>query len=609
MVSACQNDTYTLTQTTDTHKIDDIDTLINDSQDNGVINLDNEYTLQSNETLKINKSVTINGDANKTIIDGNNYSLYLDTIDKEKIDISEHIIIMPLDNDLKNNGKHIVFNNITFKNIKLHTWHEMEFNDCDFIDSTFTSHELNNRFNNCIFNNSMMELTVLKGYYHEKVPAISSEIMNCQFFESEIKTKSKYSPYYITIVGGDFFRIYDNANMLNCNLSKSKVSIDNIIINITQCIFNNTNITGHSNSINISDSEFTNQKIDLTICKTIYEGSKFNNSNIKLSASYFSMGTQTSMKNCSLNNTNIKISPCFRSRPSTINLIDSETENSIIDSTDAVVTIKNSILNKTEMLLFFTALRINDTLIFNNDTLNNTIKTKLSEVKNVWINNTSTNMTINYQIKTDYQISNTYFVNNTGKYRLTGEDISKNTLYNFTLIRQDVYYINDELIFELKDLDNNPVVSEEIYIEINNNYPIPSVKTDENGIAKYKLNEIGNLEIEDYYYSYGLEFRSLHHALTLNIFSNPIVDDLKISKVDFKTNIYSTIDSYLKLKLISKSHDSILNTKIIIKITGKKTKKIFRLTAKMMVKTILIYRPNYLQEHIKSKSLFQTLIL
>lgn len=46
MVSACQNDTYTLTQTTDTHKIDDIDTLINDSQDNGVINLDNE-TLSS----------------------------------------------------------------------------------------------------------------------------------------------------------------------------------------------------------------------------------------------------------------------------------------------------------------------------------------------------------------------------------------------------------------------------------------------------------------------------------------------------------------------------------------------------------------------------------
>ena len=71
----------------------------------------------------------------------------------------------------------------------------MEFNNCDFIDSTFTSHELDNKFNNCIFNNSIMQLTVLMGYNLHKIPPAFSEILNCQLYESESKTEIVLEDY------------------------------------------------------------------------------------------------------------------------------------------------------------------------------------------------------------------------------------------------------------------------------------------------------------------------------------------------------------------------------------------------------------------------------
>ncbi len=564
----------------DTHSVDEIGDLINNSEDNGIIQLDEEYDLESNKTLKINKSITINGVENKTIIDGNGNYLFLDTPEKEKIISKNGAILLPLDyGELKNNGKHIIFNNITFKNIKIKTWHDMEFNNCNFINSTFTSKELNNKFNNCIFNNSTIELIVLIGYNTKEISRVYSEFLNCKFIESELKTKREYSSFYRHRVGSDFFELYDSINIGNCSFSKSKISINNLYINMTQSSFNQTNIKGHSNSINIKDSEFNNQNTDFTICKTSFTNSTFNNSNINLEASYFSIGTSTNFKHCPLNNSKIKLTPGFRSRKSQITLFNSTVENSYIDSTYAVVIIENSTLNQTGMLLFFSGLKINNSEIYYNDALEGAIKTKLQEEKEVMVDESLKTVTVNYQVKTDYQINNSHFTNESGKCELNAGDISKNTLYNLTYIKQDYYYVNNQIIFELKDRNGKPVAGEEIFIDVKDKYELitPSIITDENGIATYRLTEIGNFTIRAYYYSPGFDFDRIINSIDFDIKVNPIVDDLKVYKCNFKANTYSNIGSCLKLKITSKTLQNLSNVKLTVKLTGKNTNKIYRI--------------------------------
>ena len=562
----------------DTQPIDDIEDLINNTEENGIVQLDNEYSLQANKTLRINNSITINGVENNTVINGNGNYLFLDTIEIENtISSTDVIVISPLHDNIKNNGKHIILNNITFINVHLETWHDMEFNNCNFINASFTSNELDNRFNNCIFNNSGVTLIVLKGYFYPETPYAYSEFLNCQFIESDFKTKDVYGSYYIHLDGSDFFETFDSINLANCSFSKSSVSINTVNINMTSCSFNKTNIKGHSNSINIKDSEFYNQDIDFSICKTNFIDTTFNKSNISLGAAYFSIGTETNLKNCLLNNTKIRLTPGFRSRTSQINITNSNVANSYIDSTDANVIIENSTLNRTGMLLFFSGLKISDSEIFNNNTIDNTIKTKLEEEKDAIIDGDITPMTVYYQIKTDYQIANTHFTNETGKYELTAEDISKNTLYNFTYIKQGTYYVNNQIIFVLKDCNGNPVVGEKIFIIIEGKYQpiVPSITTDENGIARYNLTESGYLTIKAYYYSNSRNFDSMTHAISFEICVNP-VKSLNVYKYDFGKNIYSTIKGHLKLKITDAMLKDLSKVKLIVELIGKDKNKIYK---------------------------------
>ena len=296
-----------------------------------------------------------------------------------------------------------------------------------------------------------------------------------------------------------------------------------------------------------------------------------------MEATYFSIGTSTSFKNCNLKNSNIKITPGLRSKTSEISLIDSNIENSSIDTSDTSMTIKNSILNKTEMSLLFTYLRINDTIIFNNNNLDNTIKTILQENKSIMTDGSNITKTFYYPMKTDYQVTNTTFVNESGKYQLNSKDISKDTLYNFTFKKQDIYYVNNELIFVLKDSIGKPVSGMRIYLDISEeNTPRISMVSDENGIVKYKLNKNGDFKIHAYYYTDGVKYDTIYHGMTFNISVKPIIiKDLKISKLNFKTNSYSSIKSSLKLNLNSKNNTDLSNIKVIIKLTGKNINKTY----------------------------------
>lgn len=551
--------------------IDELDNAINSTQDNGAVHLEKEYVLNENKTLKINKSLTFNGAENRSIIEGNGNYLNLDIIDEEPNVTEGELIIISLDDGLKKTGKHLIFNNITFKNIKLQTWHRMEFNDCEFINSTFISKEMDNEFNNCIFNSSIIAPDVVAGYNSNGIFRLSA-FTNCLFFESDVMTKIRYPPNYIHVVGGDFFRVYDSIDLADCHFLKSEITVNNVYLNISRSTFNTTDMSCHSNAIIITDSKFSNQKTDLTICKSNFTNSTFNMSNINLQASYFSIGSQTDINGCSLNNSKIEISPGFRSRQSQIRIMDTDMDNSYLEATDTHVMIENSRLNNAEMSLCFSSLNITDSTISNNDSAENTITTKLQETREVWDDENYTNKTVYYQIKTDYTVSNTYFINESGKFQLNSEDISKDTLYNFTCTRQEVYFINNALVFKLLDKNGNPVAGEKIYVKIEDSYvyPVPSITTDENGTARYYLSEAGNLNINAYYYSPGFNFDNIMHSISFKISVKSPVDGLKVSKYNFKAVNYSNIKSYLKIELTSKDGKDLSNIKLTIKLKNKK---------------------------------------
>lgn len=552
--------------------VSEIADLIDHAQDNGTVNLEKEkYTLESNQTFIINKSVTVNALDNGTVIEGNNNCLKLDAYEKV-LPKSENMIIIGPDDGIKNTGKHLIFNNITFKNIRLETWHETEFNGCIFENATFISQELDNRFRDCIINNSIMELIIINGYYFNKFSPASTVFYECNVSESEIRTRNVYTPRYIHLVGGDFFRVSNNVDFGGCDFTASKLIIDNSIINMSKCVFDHTDISGHSNMANIKNCSFSQQNTDFTICKTNVTDCIVNACSINLRASYFSIGSLMNFKNTSFADSKITLTPGFRSRPSNINFTECLIEDSCIDSEDAHVGIYGSTLNMTGLVLSFSDLTVIGTTLYGNGTIENAIKTKTHEEREVYRDGNYTTEDVEYQIKTDYSITDTYFINSTGKYEVLAEYLNKNTLYDFRYISQAVFYVNNELTFVLKDCNGKPICGMEIFIDIIDKYvyPTPSVITDENGTARYVLSSIGNLNINAYYYTAGVKFENIRHDMNINITVRPVVDDLKVIKYEFNDNAYSNIRAYLKLKAGSRNFKNPSDTKITVKI-GKKT--------------------------------------
>ena len=112
IVSASENNTDT----------GDIENLIDECEDQGSIKLD-EKTYELNpekEThLYLNKSISIEGIKEKTIIDGKNSTLFLDTEKEPEPDYDGTVIIAKDLYDIRNTGNHIIFKNIIFITICL----------------------------------------------------------------------------------------------------------------------------------------------------------------------------------------------------------------------------------------------------------------------------------------------------------------------------------------------------------------------------------------------------------------------------------------------------------------------------------------------------------
>ena len=119
----------------------DIENLIDECEDKGSINLDEKtYELNPEKEihLYLNKSISIEGIKEKTIIDGKNSTLFLDTEKEPEPDYNGTVIIAKDLYDIRNTGNHIIFKNITFKDLNLISRHKMDFLDCKFINANFT---------------------------------------------------------------------------------------------------------------------------------------------------------------------------------------------------------------------------------------------------------------------------------------------------------------------------------------------------------------------------------------------------------------------------------------------------------------------------------------
>lgn len=545
--------------------------LIDECKDDN-LNLDEKtyYLNPENEThIILNRSITISGIDEKTIIDGNNTSLYLD-VEEPEVEIVDGPILVywPEGYDVKYLGKNITFQNITFKDLKMTTWHEMTFLNCRFINTTFTSYEYPNTFDNCNFNKSKIEIVLYNGFY-KNIYEDYSKILNCDLYDSEITYKIVYASGYIEIIGGDQFRITNKLDLINSSLYNSNISLYRNNITIKNSSFNNSNIRGSSDIFNIENADFNNPKISLSYSTISLNNSNLDNPKFELYGGYFSKGCELSVENTIINNCELKSDVNYGSRTGYLKIKNSEIENSKFDLTDTDVLLNNSQFNKSSFELFFSDANIIDSTFYNDGNATDTIKTRDYDEIYVWNEENYTTMYEKCLVKTNYTVKNSYLINSSGKFEIKDEDINMDTTYRITIINEtDVYYFNDKLVIKVEDQMGNPVSGFEIFIEDINDYeyPTPSVKTDSNGIAKYSLNKLGNVSLEIYYTSRTFMYHTAIYAKYLNLTILPTVTDIKVTKVNFDKNTYSNVKGYLKIKCIANSSADLKGLKFTYKV-------------------------------------------
>ncbi len=553
--------------------------LIDECEDNGVVTLDEKtYYLKGDITnIVLNKSVSIEGVQDKTVIDGNGTSLILDVNQtRNKIKDGEPVIGYLRDGyEFKYLGKNVTFKNITFKDLKITTWHEMNFEDCKFINSTFTSYEYQNTFKNSIFNKSEIETVLYYGY--GDIYKDYSKIINCNLYESLITFKREYTPYYIEIVGGDQFRITNSLDIKNSNLHNSNITLYRYNITIDNSSFNDSNILGSSNIYNIACTDFNNQKIELGYSEITLYKSNLTNPKLYFAAGYFSNGCKITMDNIILNNCSMDGSITFGSRKGSLKIKNSLINNSTLYTLYSDISINNSLFNKSSIEFFFADANITNSTFVNDGNILETLKTRnYNEEYTFEDDGNSTVKEVECQVKTNYFCEESYFVNSTGKHQIKSEDINIDTTHKIIINETRIYYFNDKLIIKLENYLGEPVVGEEIFIENINDeyqYPIPSVKTDKNGIAEYNLNMLGNVSLKIYYMTRSIEYHNIDYGIILNLTVKETVSDIKITKVNFNKNTYSKINARLEIKTVSKNNSNLKDIKFAYKIyTNGKTK-------------------------------------
>ena len=192
----------------------------------------------------------------------------------------------------------------------------------------------------------------------------------------------------------------------------------------------------------------------------------------------------------------MEISPNYGSRKNSLKIKNSLVNNTEIKSTDADVLIDSSEFNKSEIEFFFSDAQIKGSTFINNGKITETIKTRNYVIDRVSDDNeTFRPVKKECQVKTKYTVEDSYFINGSKKYEITYEDINMDTTYKIIINPKSVYYFNDKLIIRVVNYNGEPVSGLKIFIRNSNNfkYPIPSVKTDKNGMASYTLTDIGNL--------------------------------------------------------------------------------------------------------------------
>ena len=588
LVSAHENNTdadgdLSLNDNSQNHNIKN---LIDEYENNRTVQLeeDSYYLDAENEThIILNKMITVEGIEGKTIIDGNNTYLFLDVNETKDTPDMDTLRIKPWYDGyvFKNLGKNITFKNIVFKDLTMTTWHEMTFKNCQFRNTTFTSYEFGNTFENCSFDKSTIEIVLFLGY-ETNIYKDYSKIVNCNIYESLITCKHMYTPYYLLIVGGTPFFTRNSLDIINSTLCCSDIKLSNNNITIKSSNFNNTLLMGSSNRVNIENTNFNNQTIWLSLSEMNFNQSNITDTGFDFSGGYFGKGCHINIENTNLNNCSMEISPDYGSRKNSLKIKNSLVNNTEIKSTDADVLIDSSEFNKSEIEFFFSDAQIKGSTFINNGKITETIKTRNYVIDRV-SDDTETFRPVKKecQVKTKYTVEDSYFINGSKKYEITYEDINMDTTYKIIINQKSVYYFNDKLIIQVVNYNGEPVSGLKIFIRNSNNfkYPIPSVKTDKNGMASYTLTDIGNLRLYVYYTTPGMEYRNAEYGVNLDLTVNPTVTDIKITKVNFASNKYSKIKSTLKIKIKARAGADLNSLKFAYKVYNNgKTKTYYSYT-------------------------------
>lgn len=557
MVAASEN-------TTDNEDIED---LIDECEDQGIVKLEEKtYELNpDNEThLYLNKSVYIEGTGDRTIIDGKHSTLYLDVKKEPEPEPGEVVVIGKDALDVRNTGSHIVFKNITFKDLKLISRHKMDFLDCKFINTNFTSKELDNSFDNCVFNESKIELNVYDAFGYRYY----AKIINSTFYNSKITSNAHF---LIELVGSSRAFMQNGIDLVNTSLISSDVTLSHYNINISSSKFRNSNLKGWSDNVNISNTSLSNPKIDFDYSDIAFEQTNLNNAELKFQAGYYAKGCKVVLNESNFNNTTFVFNENIGSAQSNFMVQNSSVYGCEIKTDDTNIEVDNSTFNKTAMELYFSNLNMKNSVFYNDGSIADTIKTVTEESHIAWENNKQIEISYPCFVNTTYNAENTYFINNSGKYEIKSQDINVDNIH-ITFDDTKRYYVNDNITFNVKDNKGNPISNFRISIKNPNDNFTVLLFTDENGNANYTLENAGKLNLE--LYCEPMEFNFKHNAISMqvNLTVNPKISDIKLIK-EIKSNKYSKINGFLEVKTISNYTGDLSGLTIVFKVfTGKNFK-------------------------------------
>lgn len=543
---------------------DNIKDVIDNSQDESV-NLDEKtyYLNPESEThIIVNKSITIEGISEKTIIDGNNNSLHLDVLEENGSNSDIHTIKPVSIYDIKNTGKHITFKNITLKDLNLISRHEMEFIDCKFLNANFTSIELNNTFENCVFNQSHVELYCYEYAGYEYYTKMNS----CTLINSMVSSKIMV---FIEVVGSSRVYFKNSMNLTNSNITNSKISLSHNKIHISNSRFSKSTINGASDKINITNTPFTNSTVGFSYSDIYFEKTSLDNTELKFHAGYFARGCEVTLKSSSANNSTFGFYENMQSRQSRFAVENCTVENCKIKPRDTEINANNSSFNKSTLELYYSNLNLCNSIFYNDGNMTGTINTVTEESYPVWNGNGSeSEKTVPCFVNTSHTAKNSYFINSTGKYEITSSQINVDTLYRVTL-NNGPYIVGKNITFNVKDNYGNPVSEARLVIENQYDNFRMILITDENGNANYTLNYIGKLNIDVYYEAWRSNMKYRLFSMNVNLTVLPQISDITFIK-DFKSNRFSNINCFLEMKVKNKYSDDLT---VIFKVfTGKTCK-------------------------------------